>query len=94
MFLGILLFVMMVALTRVYLDRQATTIGIQWEEKRHQMHRLQREIDNLRMDRERYMRGDYILIRARNIGLRPTHPSQVRTIGSDIESTTLASHQP
>ncbi len=66
------------ALGRVYLDRQTTKMALEWQKKHEQISVLKKEAENLRMEQEKYMSGEYILRNARILGLRPSEPGQVR----------------
>ena len=79
-FIGLLGIAMFVALGRIYLDRRTAEFAKEYNDRDRELDQLSREIANLSTERERYMRGDYILPRARRMGLRLTPPEQVRII--------------
>lgn len=73
---------MLVLLGRVYLERETIRMGMEWEQKRRRLNALSRETENLRIERESYLRGDYILARAQQLGLVKSQPGQVRLMRS------------
>jgi hypothetical protein len=79
-FLGLIGIVMMVALTKIYLERCATTMGQEWMDRHRELSQLIDENNNLRMRREKFLAGGYIIDRAMELELRPSDPGQVRHV--------------
>lgn len=76
--LGALGWILLVFLGKVKLQNTAKQIGMDWEKKNRQLQSLNLEIENLRVEREHYLSGEYIYARAAELGLRPPEPGQVR----------------
>jgi cell division protein FtsL len=76
--LGIGCYALVVLLASIYMDRRTISIGMEWEEKSRQLKVLTQETENLKMERESFLRGDHILERAAALGLRAPNPGQVR----------------
>ena len=74
-------------LARVHLDRETLRQGRAWEARKAELRDLIQKTENLRVERESYLRGDYVRARAAQLGLRPALPGQVRfmTLKSDAE---------
>ena len=76
---------LLVGLTKIYLQSQTTMLGLAWEKKELESRQIQKKSDNLMIDRERLMNGGYVLERARQIGLVPPQPGQVRKMTADTK---------
>ena len=74
----IIVVLMIGALGKVYLDRQTKTMIRDWQAKYEQLNVVKKETENLKMEQERYMSGNYILQAAEKLDLRPSEPGQVR----------------
>jgi hypothetical protein len=77
---GFLLVALAIGLTKVYLERRAFQMGLEWESVNRQLSKELNAFDNLRLEREAYTKGSWILPRAEAMGLRPTAPGQVRRL--------------
>ncbi len=79
-FVGILIILalMIGALGKIYLDRQTKKMVQEWQAKYEQLNLVKKETENLKMEQEQYMSGNYILQAAEKLDLRPSEPGQVR----------------
>lgn len=80
--LGIVVLLLVTALTYVWCRSGQEKTGRKVERLRRQFAVKAREAENLRMELERFRRGDYILaeVRRRGMNLRPADPRQVRRV--------------
>ena len=74
------------ALGKVYFDRQTQKMVREWQTIYEQLNVLKKETENLKMEREKYMSGHYILREAEKLNLRPSEPGQVRVMNDPILS--------
>lgn len=65
---------------RIYIEHQTTVLGREWEKKNRELAFLIKEQDNLRMEKESYTNGAYILATAHKLNLMPPQPGQVRRL--------------
>ena len=73
------------ALGKVYLDNQTKKLVLQWQQKHEKLNILKKESENMAIEQERYMNGNYILIQAERLNLRPSDPGQVRMMKDAIQ---------
>jgi len=78
--LAFLLVGLAIGLTKVYLEQRASQMGLEWESVNRQLSKELSAFDNLRLEREEYTKGSWIIPRAEAMGLRPTQPGQVRRL--------------
>jgi cell division protein FtsL len=71
------------ALGRIYLERRTSVLRQDWDKERRQVETLNKERDNLLIERETFTNGNYIVARARDMGLGAPIPGQVRRISLD-----------
>ena len=71
---------MLVALTKIYLERSSTNMGLIWTERHQALSQLIDEDNNLRMLREKFLVPEYVEGQALQLGLRSSDPEQVRQI--------------
>ena len=71
---------MLVALTKIYLERSTTNMGLVWTERHQALSQLIDEDNNLRMLREKFLVPEYVEGQALQLGLRSSDPEQVRQI--------------
>ena len=76
---------LIIALAKVYLEQRSDQMGAQWEGVTKQLSVALKERDNLRLEREEYTKGSYILPKAEAMGLRATQPGQVRRLWQPTE---------
>ena len=81
-FTSLSIFVLFMALGKIYLDRQIKKMVREWQAKNEQLEVFRKESENLILEQEKYMRGDHILAQAEKLNLRPPEPGQVRIIMS------------
>ena len=79
-FLCVVSVIMLVALTKIYLERSATNMGLIWTERHQALSQLIDEDNNLRMVREKFLVPEYVEGQALQLGLRSSDPEQVRQI--------------
>ena len=79
-FLCVVSVIMLVALTKIYLERSATNMGLIWTERHQALSQLIDEDNNLRMLREKFLVPEYVEGQALQLGLRSSDPEQVRQI--------------
>ena len=72
------------ALGKVYLDRQTKKMIQEWQAKYERLTMVKKETENLKMEQERYMSGNYILQMAETLDLRPSEPGQVRIMDKPL----------
>lgn len=65
---------------KVWLQRRTSDLGVQWEQKSREVAQARDEQANLNMQKESYTDGAYVLDRARQMGLEPPSPGQVRRL--------------
>ncbi len=70
--------VLLVGLSKIYLQRRTTRLGLIWEQEHRKLRTMLKERQNCLIERERYMNGGYILDQARRLGLQSPQPGQVR----------------
>jgi len=78
----LLILAMLVGATlgRIHLERQTSRMGEEWRQTRERVTALEKQRDNLVMERESHTHGQYILARAREMGLGPPASGQVRRL--------------
>ena len=79
-FLCVVSIIMLVALTKIYLERSTTNMGLVWTERHQALSQLIDEDNNLRMLREKFLVPEYVEGQALQLGLRSSDPEQVRQI--------------
>ena len=79
-FLCVVSIIMLVALTKIYLERSTTNMGLVWTERHQALSQLIAEDNNLRMLREKFLVPEYVEGQALQLGLRSSDPEQVRQI--------------
>ncbi|MDP7395877.1 MAG: hypothetical protein QF541_03350 [Lentisphaeria bacterium] len=79
-FLCVVSIIMLVALTKIYLERSSTNMGLIWTERHQELSQLIDEDNNLRMQREKVLVPEYIEGQALQLGLRSSDPEQVRRV--------------
>lgn len=79
-FLCVVSVIMLVALTKIYLERSSTNMGLIWTERHQALSQLIDEDNNLRMLREKFLVPEYVEGQALQLGLRSSDPEQVRQI--------------
>ncbi len=79
-FLCVVSVIMLVALTKIYLERSTTNMGLIWTERHQALSQLLDEDNNLRMLREKFLVPEYIEGQELQLGLRSSYPEQVRQI--------------
>ncbi len=77
-FFGVCGYLLLVGLTNIYLQRKTDALRADWDVERSKLETIRKERKNLELRREQYMKGSYILPRARRLGLGPPLPGQVR----------------
>jgi len=79
-FLCVVSIIMLVALTKIYLERSTANMGLIWTERHQALSQLIDEDNNLRMLREKFLVPEYVEGQALQLGLRSSDPEQVRQI--------------
>ena len=79
-FLCVVSIIMLVAMTKIYLERSTTNMGLVWTERHQALSQLIDEDNNLRMLREKFLVPEYVEGQALQLGLRSSDPEQVRQI--------------
>ena len=81
-------------LARIHLDRETLRQGRAWESNKAELRDLIQKTENLRVERESYLRGDYVRARAAQLGLRPALPGQVRFMTVQEQASTEGEEDP
>ena len=79
-FLIILILILLIgALGKIYFDRKTTKMRLEWGKINYELMVTAKEHENLQMEQEKFMDGDYILKWAKyKLNLRPSDPGQIR----------------
>ena len=65
----------------VYLEHSSNTLFVQLEHANQKLMRLHDNSKNFKLEQSRYLDPEFILKKARILGLRPIHPEQIVSMG-------------